>query len=121
LTVDTSGSAASGSFMSFGGSEIERAPKVCPDEDGLDLFLDQTYFFEDDNIPHRVYPAIGDELFLDDSNSPGDPAIATGGREYIKIAVLVDDNGENGGSGDNNLIRVNGLGRVVGYFNCADL
>jgi len=123
VTVSTSGSAASGSFMTFGGSEIERAPKVCPTEEGLDLMLEETYYFEDDTIPARVYPAIGDEVFLQDlgGNSPGDPAIAIGGREYIKIAVLVDDNGENGGSGDNNLIRVNGLGKVVGYFNCSDL
>jgi hypothetical protein len=123
VTVSTSGSAASGSFMSFGGSEIERAPKVCPTEEGIDLMLEETYYFEDDSIPERVYPAIGDEIFLEDlgGNSPGDPAIAIGGREYIKIAVLVDDNGENGGSGDNNLIRVNGLGKVVGYFNCSDL
>ena len=125
VTVSTSGSAASGSFMSFGGSEIERAPKVCPTEEGIDLMLEETYYFEDDSIPERVYPAIGDEVFLQDlgGNSPGDPAIAIGGREYIKIGVQLDDNGENFGQAgsDNNLIRVNGLGRVVGYFNCSDL
>lgn len=122
LNVNTSGSAASSSFQTFGGSELERAPKVCPLSEGLDLDLDQGYWFESDTIPHRVYPAIGDTVYLDDSNSPGDPAAAFGGHEYIKIAVDLDDAGENAGSpgADNNLIRVNGFGVVQAYLNCDD-
>ena len=125
LTTGTSGSASSGSFMQFGGSEIESIPKVCPAVAELDLMLEESYYFVTDTIPGRPYPAVGDEVFAqnqDNSNTPGDPAIATTGKEYIKIATTLDDNGEHFGQpgSDNNLIRVNGLGVVIGYANCDD-
>ena len=124
LTVATSGSAASSSFMNFGGSVREKSPVVCPAESGAGVGLDtdQTYWFESDVIPSITFPAIGDQVYVDDNGSPGGNAFSlSASRDKIKLAVFVDDQGGSVGAGDNNLLQLNGNGTVQRYLNCNDL